>query len=196
MSGSAKNQNALFQLFDEGSILGVDELSEASGISRHETIKTAGYLINRGYVDRTELGVFTLTEKGLSARQDGVEIRSGPMGPDTGIGRKPFKDTLRQKAWTAMRVMGVFSTSEIVAIACDDPSEQDHANLRRYCKGLRGAKFLLDMPTRERGAAETSNGFKRYRLFNDTGEIAPTYRSGKKEVFDHNTREVFKCQAD
>lgn len=195
MSGSAKNQNALFQLFEAGRSLGIDELSEASGVSRHETIKTAGYLINRGYLERLENGVFTLTAKGAKARTDEVEIRSGPMGPDTGIGRKPFADTLRQRAWCAMRVMVIFSTSEIVAIASEEPTEQDHANLRRYCRALCSAGFLMEMPTRERGAAETSNGFKRYRVFNDTGEIAPTYRNTKQEVFDHNTREVFKCQA-
>ncbi len=195
MSSSAKNQNAIFQLFDEGLCLSIDEMTEATGISRHEATKTAGYLVNRGYLSRTELGVFTLTEDGLAARLADVEIRSGPMGPDTGIGRKPFKETLRQRAWSAMRIMGVFSTAEIVAIASDDPSEKDHANLRRYCRGLRDAGFLMDMPTRAAGAAETSNGFKRYRLFNDTGEIAPTYRNTKKEVFDHNTREVVPCQA-
>lgn len=195
MSQSAKNQNALFQLYDEGVTLHIDELAEASGISRHETIKTAGYLVNRGYLLRTEDGVFALTTKGLEARLANVEIRSGPMGPDTGKGRKPFKNTLRQRAWSAMRVMGVFSTAEIAAVACDDPDEKDHANLRRYCRALRDAGFLMDMPTRARGAAETSNGFKRYRLFNDTGDIAPTFRNTKREVFDHNTREVFPCQA-
>lgn len=195
MSGIATNQNALLRLFDPGTPATIDELAEASAISRHETIKAAGYLINRGYLLRLENGVFALTEKGAQAQADGVEIRSGPMGPDTGKGRKPFRETLRQRAWNAMRVMTVFSTAEIVAVACDDPSEKDHANVRRYCRALTGAGFLMDMPTRASGAAETSNGFKRYRLFNDTGEIAPTYRNTKREVFDHNTREVFSCQA-
>jgi hypothetical protein len=94
-----------------------------------------------------------------------------------------------------MRIMTIFSTADLVAVASDDPTEKDHANVRRYCRALKDAGFLMDMPTRARGAAETSNGFKRYRLFNDTGEVAPTYRNTKKEVFDHNTREVFSCQA-
>ena len=194
MSGVATNQNALLRLFDPDTPSSIDELSGASGISRHETIKAAGYLINRGYLLRLENGVFTLTKEGVQAQADGIVIRSGPMGPDTGKGRKPFKGTLRQRAWSAMRVMSVFSTADLTAVACDDPSEKDHANLRRYCRALTGAGILMDMPTRASGAAETSNGFKRYRLFNDTGEIAPTYRNTKKEVFDHNTREVFPCQ--
>ncbi|KQI69403.1 hypothetical protein AN189_02990 [Loktanella sp. 3ANDIMAR09] len=194
MSGSAKNQNALFVLFEAGSVHSVAELAEASGISLHETIKTAGYLVNRGYLSRTETGVFTLTDEGIAAQAEGTVITSGPKGPDTGLGRKPFADTLRQRAWCAMRFCGVFSTAEIVEVAADEPTEKDHANVRRYCRGLCDAGFLMDMPTRARGASETSNGFKRYRLFKDTGEIAPTYRNTRKEVFDHNTREVFPCQ--
>lgn len=101
MCGSAKNQNAIFQLFDEGLCLSIDELAEASGINRHETIKTAGKLVHRGFLNRTELGVFTLTGEGVAALEAEVEIRSGPMGPDTGIGRKPVRETLRQRAWSA-----------------------------------------------------------------------------------------------
>ena len=71
---------------------------------------------------------------------------------------------------------------------------KDHANLRRYMRALCLTGFLVEMPTRERGTAETSNGYKRYRLMNDTGDIAPTYRNQKHEVFDHNTREVTPCQ--
>lgn len=195
MSNSAKNQNAIFNLFDENEARYLDDLSFLSGISHHETIKTCGYLVNRGYLSRQENGLFWLTEKGLEAKSQGVVSKSGPMGPDTGKGRAPFKNTLRQRAWSAMRIMGVFSITDLIAVAANDPTERDHVNIRRYCLALRKAEILLDMPTRERGAAQTSNGFKRYRLFNDLGEIAPTYRGSKNEVFDHNEREVIKCLA-
>lgn len=195
MSHSAKNQNALFELFEAGDVLALDVLSERSGISYHETIKTAGYLVNRGYLARLEDGVFALTFEGVEARNNGVVIKSGPMGPDTGKGRKPFKNAIRQRAWSAMRIMVVFSITDLVAVASDDPTDQDHVNIRRYCLALRKAKILFDMPTRERGAAQSSNGFKRYRLFEDLGEIAPTYRGKKNEVFDHNSREVMPCLA-
>lgn len=195
MSGSAKNQNAIFALFEDGAALELTALSEQSDISYHETIKTAGYLVNRGYLARLENGVFALTEKGVEAKAQGVVIKSGPMGPDTGKGRTPFKNTLRQKAWSVMRIMVVFSINDLVAVASDDPTDQDHVNIRRYCLALRKAKILFDMPTRERGYAQSSNGFKRYRLFDDLGEIAPTYRGKKNEVFDHNSREVMPCHA-
>ena len=195
MSGSAKNQNALFAQFDVGDELGIKTLSRRSDISRHETIKTAGYLVNHGYLSRTEIGIFKLTEKGAEAKAAGVVIKSGPMRPDTGKGRKPFKNTLRQRAWSAMRIMSVFSINDLVAVASDDPTDAQHVNIRRYCLALCKAKILMVMPTRERGTALSSNGFKRYRLFNDLGDIAPTYRGSKDEVFDHNSREVLPCLA-
>lgn len=193
MSGSAKNQNAVFQLFARGAVVTLNELTERSGISRHETVKTVGYLLNRGYVNRLENGIFELTEAGCEAKTAGVVIKSGPMGPDSGKSRKPRKGTLRQSAWSAMRIMSVFSVNDLVAVASEDPTDQQHQNLRRYCWGLVKAGMLMEMPNREAGAAESSNGFKRYRLLEDTGSIAPTYRNTKSEVFDHNTSEVHPC---
>ncbi len=195
MSNSAKNQNAMFKLFQIGSILTLRELTDRSGISHHETIKTAGYLLNRGYVSRLENGVFELTPEGRKAKADGVVIKSGPMGPDTAKSRKPQKETLRQRSWSAMRIMSTFSINDLVAVASDDPTDEQHRNIGRYCSGLVKAGVLMEMANRERGAAETSNGFKRYNLINDTGEIAPTYRNTKSEVFDHNTQEVIPCHA-
>jgi hypothetical protein len=193
MSNSAKNQNAVFALFQVGAVLTLREIEDQTGISHHETIKTAGYLLNRGFVSRLENGVFELTRCGREAKADQVVIKSGPMGPDTGKSRKPFKGTLRQSAWVAMRIMTTFSVKDLVLVSSDDPSDEQHASLRRYCAGLVKAEFLMEMPNREAGSAETSNGFKRYRLMNDTGEIAPTYRNTKCEVYDHNTGKVSPC---
>lgn len=193
MSESAKNQNAVFALFSGEGALTIDQLTEGSPISRHETIKTVGYLLNRGYVDRLETGVFALTEEGREAKANGVVIKSGPMGPDTGKSRKPQDGTIRQAAWQAMRIMTIFSINDLVAVVSDAPTPQQHKNLRRYCWGLVQARLLMEMPNREAGAAESSNGFKRYRLLEDTGSIAPTYRNVKAEVFDHNTQEVHPC---
>lgn len=195
MTDSAKNQNALFKLFQRGAVLALHELSDKSGISHHETIKTAGYLLNRGYVGRLENGFFELTKKGVQAKIDGIVIRSGPMGPDTALSRKPKKGTLRQSAWTAMRILGTFSINDLVAVASDDPSDEQHRNIGRFCSGLVKAGVLMEMAHRERGSAEQSNGFKRYNLLSDTGEIAPTYRNAKNEVFDHNNQEVLPCHA-
>lgn len=195
MSGSAPNQNATLRLFKPRQSLTIGQLAVRSVIPRHEVVKTVGYLINRGYLTRTELGVYILTPEGEEALANGVEIRSGPIGPDTGKSRKPFADTIRQRAWNAMRIVGAFSTPDLVCAACEDPGDKDHHNIQRYCRALKEAGYLIEMPNREAGSAETSNGFKRYRLLNNTGEIAPTFRNTKKEVFDHNTKEVFPCQA-
>lgn len=79
MTNSAKKQNALFAVFEAGEVFPVDVLSERSGICHHETIKTAGYLVNRRYISRLESGVFALTELGIDAQTKGVVIKSGPM---------------------------------------------------------------------------------------------------------------------
>jgi hypothetical protein len=194
MSGLAINQNAILALFAGEEALNTSAIMELTALSQRQVIRAAGSLVYRGYLERKEQGVFCLTVLGAEAQTQGQKITSGPSGP-LRFTRPPARETLRQRVWSAMRVMGVFSTAEIVSVACDDPSEKDHSNIRRYCCALRDAGFLTDMPTRQSGAAASSNGFKRYRLFNDTGDIAPTYRNTKKEVFDHNTKEVFACQA-
>lgn len=195
MSGTANLQNTLFELFDEGLVLTLDQLAEAAGMDKNVASTGAGRLIVRGYIQRLQLGVYTLTEEGLDARQQNVKIKSGPMGPTTAIARAPERDTLRQRAWSAMRVLVTFSTAEIACIATDEPSENDMKNIRKYCRGLRSAGVLIDMPTRERGTIQLGQGHKRYRLFRELGEIAPSHRAHKNDVFDHNSREVLPCQA-
>lgn len=195
MSGSAKNQNAILQFMQAGIDYSIDRLCEGSGVTRWETIKTAGRLVERAYLCRRENGIFALTQCGIEAKKSGIEIKSGPMGANTAWCRKPDLTTLRQKAWSAMRIMVIFSVNDLVSVAVDDPTKQDHENIRRYCCGLTKAGFLFEMPTRERGSSESSNGFKRYRLFSNTGEIAPVHRVRRDDVFDHNTREAIPCQA-
>lgn len=193
MSGFATNQNAVFELFKTNDVWSLDDLERATGISRHETVKAAGRLIERGYLTRNQNGVYALDASGADALANGVVIRSGPKGPDTAIARPPVRDTLRQRAWTAMRVRVKFSTAEIASDCSDAPKRQDQDNIRRYCRGLKDAGILNDLPTREGGGALTSNGFKRYRLCEDLGEIAPSHRVRKNDVFDHNSKEVYPC---
>lgn len=70
----------------------------------HDQIGTAlCKLIARGYVERIEAGCFQLTSDGRAAAASGVSIRPGPRGPQKGR-KKPVPNTLRQRAWNAMRV--------------------------------------------------------------------------------------------
>ncbi len=195
MSHSAKNQNALMQLFEEGEALSNAELREMTGLNQRQVMRAAGSLVERGFLARAEAGVFKLTEAGVSAQQAGEDITSGPRGRYEETVREPLPETLRQKVWQAMRVMLIFATSDLASLGCDAPTDQNHENVRRYCKALADAGYLMEMPTRQAGVDENSRGFKRYRMWRDTGEIAPTYRNTKKEVYDHNLKEVFPCQA-
>lgn len=194
MTGVAHKQNALLRLFSPGVSMTVDRLDEYSELSRHEVVRTAGRLIERSYLDRLETGVFILTDEGENALANDVEIRSGPKHADLAIARPPRQSTLRASAWAAMRVMNSFSTEEIVAVIKDDPTNQDQDNITRYCRALNQAGILVLMPTRGRKNSTTSNGFKRYRILNDVGDIAPTHRVRSNDVFDHNSRAALPCQ--
>lgn len=194
MSGVAYNQNALFRSFDGTQSITLDKLCAATDIVRHEAIKATGKLIERGLVSRLENGLYVLTAVGLEAKNNGHEIKSGPIKPDRGSKRKPWKNTLRQRAWSAMRIMPKFSARELVAVASDNYTQADHQNLQRYCRALESVGILAELPTREQGTADTSNGFKRYRLVTDTGDSAPIQRIRSGTLFDPNTQEVFKCQ--
>lgn len=192
MPGHATNQMAIRDALVPDACLTIDALDEAlPSIHRREIVKAVGVLINRGYAERVALGCYQLTEAGRkSAKLDEV-MKSGPHGADTANARKPQQNSLRQRAWNAMRIPGSFSIPDLI-IAADTGSKDAETNLQRYLKGLAAVGYVIELPIRQRGTRPGSNGFKLFRLLNDTGETAPVYRLKKGEVYDHNTQEIHK----
>lgn len=191
MPGEATVQNALLaHLGAADDCLTIDELDEATPISRRDIAKAMGKLILRGYAERIEAGCFRATEAGRAAHASGEVITSGPSGPHTAAANCPQAGTLRQRAWDAMRLGGTFSIPDLVVAADNGKDADPTSNLQRYLKGLERAGYLAALPVRERGTRPTSNGFRRFRLVDDTGEIAPVLRPKKQEVYDHNRKET------
>lgn len=176
---------AILTTLGHGSCLTIDQLDTALPLNRRQISDGAAKLILRGLAERVEAGCYQLTSAGLEAAARGEAITSGPMGRHTAKARKPIADTLRQRAWTAMRMSGAFTVGALVMAAGRGEADAEN-NLQRYLRRLKGAGYVAELPVRERGTALTSNGFKRYRLIRDTGPAAPVWSDARGRIIEHN----------
>lgn len=167
-----------------------DVLADELGFNRRQISDAARGLIMRGLIERVEIGCYQLTPLGLNARCQGLEISSGPIGPRrNGKWRSPG-NTLRQKAWRAMRRMVTFTISDVLVLAQSGSEKSARSNIEQYIRDLNAAGYVQELQSRVRGTAPGSNGYKRFRLLKDTGEFAPIVRSSRSELFDRNLDEV------
>lgn len=186
----------LLNALADGSCRTMDELDSCVDLTRRQISDGAGSLIMRGLLERVEVGCYQLTLKGRQAVADGVVIRSGPIRSDTCKCRAPWKRTLRQHAWNAMRMSGSFTIGELVVASATGKEGDPEANLGRYLRVLVRAGYVAELPVRAPGTKPTSNGFKRFRLIKDTGPSAPIWRNKTKDLFDYNlgdSGEVVPC---
>jgi hypothetical protein len=194
VTGNATHQAALLgamALAGESARLTLDALDASLSIGRKQIATAAGKLILRGYVDRAEAGVYSLTLTGREALKDGVSLKSGPH---RGKRKHPiYRDTLTQRAWAAMRLQNRFTIGALATLAATERDKKPEESLQRFVHRLKDAGYVVELATRVRGVAETSNGFKQFKLVRDTGEQAPRWLDKQKAFKDWNTREVFKC---
>lgn len=186
----------LYSLGD-GACRTTDELDAQLDLSRRQISQGASKLIFRGLAERVEAGCYQLTEAGKSAVSNKVALTSGPIMPDRSKGRKPKHSTLRQRAWNIMRMGEAFTVPDLLMAAQEGTEKTADNNLHRYVNALNKFGYLLEMPRRVAGTKLTSNGFKRWKLLNDTGPIAPVWRQQSKTLFDHNlgsSGEVVSCK--
>nr|WP_170181927.1 hypothetical protein [Phreatobacter stygius] len=169
--------------------INIDQLADALPVSRKGISSAVGRLVARGYVERLEIGVYRLTVSGQEALGDGSARRFTHYRT-----RKDriCPDSLRQRAWKAMRLQIRFAIGDIVTLAARPNDRNPENALNRWFKALTRTGHIVELPVRARGAAPTSNGFKQWRLVRDTGDIAPSLR-GDGSVVDRNTGEVFPC---
>ena len=133
-------------------------LSDALGLTRRQASRAARLLIRKGLVERVEVGCFRLTPDGERAVTDGIEITAGPNAPLETV-RRPMVDTLRQRAWTAMRIKRAFTIADLL-VAGTQGSERNAAhNLQIYLRNLARAGVVRRMKRRVAGTRPTSNGF-------------------------------------
>ncbi|KZK97312.1 hypothetical protein PsAD14_02577 [Pseudovibrio sp. Ad14] len=175
----------------------MDELDNELHLNRRQISLGATKLIFRGLAERVEIGCFQLTTEGKKAVADGVQLTSGPIKPDRGACRVPHKDTLRQRAWNFMRMGNSFSIADLLMATKLGGEKTAENNLHGYLRTLVKHGYLIVLPRCAPSTKPTSNGFRRWRLLNDTGPIAPVWRRSNDTLFDHNlgnSGEVVSCK--
>ncbi|MCZ4273329.1 hypothetical protein [Maritalea porphyrae] len=182
-------QTTMLSHLCDGTCKTIDQLESELALNRRQISDGARLLIIRGYAERIELGCYRLTELGQDATMNGEVITSGPISKDSCTIRKPFANTIRQRAWRTMRMGDAFTIPSLTMAAATNKDKQPENNLQRYVKALVKAGYLVAYPVPQKGNRVGSNGFKRYRLINNTGPHAPTMRRGKKVLFDRNLNE-------
>ncbi|KAA6405779.1 hypothetical protein [Candidatus Tokpelaia sp.] len=176
MAGIATHQIAVLGAVGKGH-LSLDALAEHLPIGRKYIAKAASKLILRGFLSREDKGGFSLTAPGSAFLDKGEMLKSGPKGT---IGRpKIYADTQRQRIWRAIRLIRRFTVSDLAILACTGEEATPYDNIQAYIRKLAGSGYLTELPQRQAGQAETSNGFKIYRLIKDTGPRAPVWSKGR-----------------
>lgn len=160
---------------------------EITGLSAKQVEQAALKLRKHGLLEKTGQGCHILTDAGREAAAAGKKLRSGPNGTHTG--KRVHKDSLRVRAWRAMRIRRKFSIPDLCMLVAEGGERDIESNVGKYVRALVKAGYLVEMPRREAGTALTSNGFKRWWLVDDkdTGPLAPVWRVAAGEVYDPNT---------
>ncbi len=184
MSGGTHQTMLLHHLGDTCKTIEV--LSKDLGLTRTQISNAATALIRKDYLERVELGCFQLTAAGQAAAKRGEQITPGPNGEHKAA-RRAMPDTLRQRAWNAIRIQRRFTIQDILTAAATGAEANAENNLQRYFKALCKAGVLRRLPKRQAGSALTSNGFAQYTLVRDLGHVAPSYRAKAGSLIDHNT---------
>lgn len=161
------------------------ELVAALGTSREGTRLSCKALHKRGYATFTE-GILTITDAGRAVLASGTELRSGPESRNVST---RAGNTLRARAWRAMRMRDGFSLDDLLTMLCDGSEAYAEKNLGDYIRALACAGYLLALPRRGDGPHP-----QRYRLRRDrnTGREAPAFNKATRTLTDLNTGEVFR----
>ena len=89
--------------------------------------------------------------------------------------------TLRQRAWSVMRMADKINVADLMRTLCDGSERGAEDNLRNYCKALYRAGILGK-------TARTGAYFLRVEA--NTGPKAPSYNRVEKSVTDRNTGKI------
>lgn len=116
-----------------------------------------------------------LTVAGKAALSQGRQITSGPVR-----GSVRRQDSLRARAWRAMRIRHKFSVPELCSMLCDGTATNPEGNLEQYVLPLLRAGYLAALPCGRDGAP-------RYLLVQDTGPLPPAWNKLQRCLTDPNT---------
>jgi hypothetical protein len=162
---------------------------ELVGRARRITQGALSRLATRGLA-QSLAGVYAVTPDGIAFAESGGEIKPGPRGP-RGTPRV-VEDTMRAKAWRAIRIKGKFGLDDLARSVLDgsEPGKDPINNLSRYVSALAATGYLAEMARRTPGHAVTSPGKKRWLLVRDTGPKAPVRRENG-DVWDRNEGRIY-----
>lgn len=123
-----------------------------------------------------------LTRTGLALIENAVFIPCQRKGRNaTSAGR-----TLRQRAWSVMRMADHFTVDSLMQTVCDGDEGNAGENLHNYCRALFRAGILGR-------TARTRAYFLRDEA--NTGPLAPAYNRAEKCVTDRNTGKTYPLEA-
>lgn len=169
-------------------------MAEITGLDKVQIERAALKLRKHDLLTKTSRGCHKLTDAGRAAATEGKQLRSGPNGQHSGP--KVNKESLRIRAWRAMRLKEKFSLPDLCML-CARGSEKDIvSNLRKYVTALEKAGYLTRMNRREPGTSITSNGHVRWWLnpANNTGLLAPVWSIKDNTIYDPNTEEKISLE--
>jgi hypothetical protein len=149
----------------------------------HKQVSTALLALKkRGHVEAAG-DVYSITQAGFDYYVHGVKAKRRS--------RLNTSRTLRHKAWIAMRRKRMFTLSEITMLASAQGLKKDKHNISSFITQLTRAGYLTQIGI-EAGVKLTSNGFKRWQLIKDTGELPP-FKRGNTMV-DRNQGQIMGVQ--
>lgn len=183
---------ALLKLLGDGSCRCLNEVAEALGLNARQVTTAASCLLRRDYLMRMAIGCYQLTEAGLDASRAGEVITSGPIVRN----EKPnvYSNSLRQRAWRAMRIRRRFTVPDLVADAANDDDRQATGSIQGFLSALRRVGVVTELPVRAKGTANGTNGFKQWSLSKDVGPLAPILTCKGRTVHDPNTGKDLPCK--
>ncbi|SDH90125.1 hypothetical protein [Roseospirillum parvum] len=178
MCGVATHQESLLAVLAAGGpevCLTTAELAARSGLTRKQVGEASGKLVRRNLIERAEVGCFRLTDHGRAHVAAGTPLTSAPIKQFTAMRR--HRDSLRVRAWRAMRMRGKFTIADVAGLALR-PGERE-GEVQRYLRTLFRAGYLRRLAG--------GGPCLRYALVRDTGPEAPMLIDGRRAVRDPNT---------
>jgi hypothetical protein len=164
-------------------------------LSAEQVKDSVDRLSKRGLVLHERLARYRRSGAGDAFIAAGHQVKPG----STPGGTRPLRrdraeggDTLRDRAWSALRQLRKATLPELIELAGEGNEKDPVGNVRVYLRRLAGFGLVAALKKRAPGMAPTSNGFQQWVLVRDLGPKAPIWLTRQKKLIDRNTGEELK----
>jgi hypothetical protein len=186
----ARVSHTVLTAMPAGEGIALRRLANRTGLRHAQIVMAMDRLSKRGLVVHTALGKYLRTPAGDAFIAAGAEVKPGPSAG----GNRPLRsddaagrDTLRDRAWSALRQLKKATIPELIELAGKGTEADATSNLRRYLWKLATYEIVAKLKRRVPGLAPTSNGFVQFVLVRDLGPKAPLWRSSTRHLIDRNS---------